>query len=247
MLTKFSIGTSLRLGYTANARAAMKIFAAICASALALPLAGQDSTADDRLVAGNTNRPPVLQGSEPPDSLVITLPGAPAPKAAPITPPAPPVAPVTPPEPEDADDHRPLLRRAPKPILPAEFERESAVFCQKMIDSWTPPDAYNLFGEPLRERKVSGPDGAENGRVYAYSDPTGRYREIELDFAKDTGVLRSVFVYPWKMSWTDCRKLWGGTFHSTQANKGRTFYSYVNRRLDVLVDGKGNVISLGLY
>jgi hypothetical protein len=245
VLTKFSIGTALRLGYINSARAAMKLFAVICATALALPLAGQDSTADDRLVAGNTNRPPVLQGFEPPDNLVLTLPGAPAPKAVPITPPIAP--PLTAPDPEDADDHRPVLRRAPKPILPAEFERESAAFCQKMIDSWTAPDAYNLFGEPLRERTVAGTDGVENGRVYAYSDPTGRYREIELDFAKDTGVLRSVFVYPWKMSWTECRKLWGGIFHSTQANKGRIFYSYVNRRLDVLVDGKGNVISLGLY
>jgi len=49
------------------------------------------------------------------------------------------------------------------------------------------------------------------------------------------------------MSWQECRKLWGGNVHSTQANKGRIFYSYVNRRLDVLVDGSGNVISLGLY
>ena len=29
--------------------------------------------------------------------------------------------------------------------------------------------------------------------------------------------------------------------------KGRKFYSYVNRRLDVLVDPAGKVISLGLY
>jgi hypothetical protein len=132
-------------------------------------------------------------------------------------------------------------------VLPSEFERDSAAFCQKLIGVWTLPDAYNLFGEPLRERPVLDEKNAETGRIFAYSDPTGRYREIELDFAKDTGALRSVFVYPWKLTWTECRKLWVGPVQSTPAKKGRIFYSYVNRRLDVLVDPAGNVISLGLY
>jgi len=219
----------------------MKLFPLIGAAALALPLMAQDTSAI-RLVASNTGgvRPPVLQTAEPPDSLVVTLPGVP-PKAATTLPP------VTPAQPDDDSDHRPVLRHAPKPILPAEFERESAIFTQHMIGSWTQPDAYNLYGEALRERVVFDDDGVENGRVFAYSDPTNRYREIELDFAKDSGVLRTVFVYPWKMSWQECRKLWGANVQSTQANKGRKFYSYVNRRLDVLVDGGGNVISLGLY
>jgi hypothetical protein len=220
----------------------MKLYPFIGAAALALPLIAQDPTSAIRLVASNSGgvRPPVLQSIEPPDSLVVTLPGTP-PKAATTLPPATPI------EPQDDDDHRPVLRRAPKPVLPAEFERESAIFTQRMIGSWTAPDAYNLFGDAIRERVVFDDDGVENGRVLAYSDPTNRYREIELDFAKDSGVLRTVFVYPWKMSWQECRKLWGGNVQSTQANKGRTFYSYVNRRLDVLVDGSGTVISLGLY
>jgi hypothetical protein len=116
-----------------------------------------------------------------------------------------------------------------------------------MIAAWTQPDAYNLLGEPLRERVALDDSDAENGRIYAFSDPTGRYREIELDFARDTGLLRSVFVYPWKMTWTECRKLWGAHVQSTPANKGRTFHSYLNRRLDVLVDQTGKVISFGLY
>jgi hypothetical protein len=70
---------------------------------------------------------------------------------------------------------------------------------------------------------------------------------MELDFAKTTGRLRTVFVYPWKMTWKECRKLWGANVTSTEANKGRTFYSYVNRHLDVLVDPTGNVVSLGMY
>jgi hypothetical protein len=208
-------------------------------------LAGQQSTGAERLMAsGGITRPPVLQGSEPADSIVLTLPGVPTPTK-PLSTTTP--APDPPVLPDSDDDHRPLLRRAPKPILPAEFERESAVFTQKMIGIWTQPDAYNLYGEALRERMVADDNDVENGRVLAYSDPTGRYREIELDFAKDSGLLRTVFVYPWKMTWQECRRVWGANVHSTQANKGRTFYSYVNRRLDVLVDQTGIVISLGLY
>jgi len=180
-------------------------------------------------------RPPVLRGAEPSDSLVITLPGASTPK------------PIPTPDPPADDDHRPLLRRAPKPVLPSEFEHDPGAFTQKMIGVWSEPDAYNLFGEPLRERAVLDESDVENGRIYAFSDPTGRYREVELDFAKDTGVLRTVFVYPWKMTWTECRKLWGANVQSTPANKGRTFHSYVNRRIDVLVDSDGKVVSLGLY
>jgi hypothetical protein len=206
----------------------MHWIAAISAIALAVPLSGQEIVAV---------RPPVLRGAEPADNLIVTLPGAPAPKA----------PPVQTPEPPDPDDHRPLMRRAPKPVLPAEFERDAGAFTQKMIGVWSEPDAYNLFGEPLRERVVVDDSEIENGRIYAFSDPTARYREIELDFAKDSGLLRTVFVYPWKMTWTECRKLWGGNVQSAPANKGRTFHSYVNRRLDVLVDSDGKVVSLGLY
>jgi hypothetical protein len=191
-------------------------------------------------------RPPVLAGPEPADNLVVTLPGAPAP--APLLKSGPQASALlgVPPAPAP-DDHRPLLRRAPHPILPAEFDRDSGFFCQKLIGAWTARDAYNLFGDPLHQRPAFDDDRTANGQIFAYSDPTGRYREIELDFAKDTGLLRTVFVYPWKLSWQDCRRAWGAKVQSTGANNGRKFYSYIDRHLDVLVDNTGYVISLGLY
>jgi len=190
------------------------------------------------------NRTPV-QISSARDTLFVTLPGtsAPTPKLQPAPPTATPERTVIAPD----DDHRPVLRRAPKPVLPAEFEKDSAAFSHQRIGEWTAPDAYNMFGEPLRSRAAIDDDESEIGEIFAYSDPTGRYREIELDFAKDTGLLRSVFVYPWKMTWQDCRKLWGANVRSTDAPKGRTFYSYMNRHVDVLVDSTGRVISFGLY
>ena len=63
----------------------------------------------------------------------------------------------------------------------------------------------------------------ESGRIFAFSDPTGRYREIELDFAKDTGALRSVFVYPWKMTWTECRRFGAQMSNPRRRTKDESF------------------------
>jgi hypothetical protein len=59
--------------------------------------------------------------------------------------------------------------------------------------------------------------------------------------------LRTVFVYPAKMTWNECRLTYGADISAADAPKGRKFYSYLNRRMDVLVDSGGKVISLGLY
>jgi hypothetical protein len=104
-----------------------------------------------------------------------------------------------------------------------------------------------LLGEATRQRLALGEDQLETGLILAFADPTGRYKELELDFVNDTGALRGVFAYPWKMTWQECRRLWGARITARKANQGRTFYSYLNRRLDVLVDPNGEVISLGLY
>jgi hypothetical protein len=148
----------------------------------------------------------------------------------------------------DRDPHHlaPALLPPARPFLPPEFERDAALYCQKRIGQWSQPDAYNLLGTSTRNRPaLSGSE--ENGRIYAFNDPTGHYRQIELDFAADTGLLRAVFVYPWRMTWSDCRRLWGAGVSATKTATGRTFYSYLHRRLDVLVDSAGSVISLGLY
>jgi hypothetical protein len=49
------------------------------------------------------------------------------------------------------------------------------------------------------------------------------------------------------MTWQECEKSFGGNVQASQAKKGRTFYSFLDRRLDVLVDATGKVISLGMY
>jgi len=187
-------------------------------------------------------QPPVLRKSEPADNVVFTLPG-PAPVAgSPAGPTATEVRPAPPPD----DPDRPILRR-PKREYPPEFERDSADFLNQQIGIWQQVDAQGLLGEPVRQRPSIGDDETVNGRILAFPDPTGRYKELELDFDGETGLLRTLFVYPDNMTWQECRHSFGVNVRSTQANKGRTFYSYLDRRLDVLVDPAGKVISLGMY
>jgi hypothetical protein len=196
--------------------------------------------ADD---GGKTNTvPPVLRSSDRPNSAIVTLPGPPPePVAAhPTT-----VAPDAP-RPRDLDEARPVLRRT-KREYPEGFEQDSPKFLQAKIGDWREFDVFDLLGNPLRQRTAFDDDGKENGLVYAFADPTGRFKEFELDFAGDTGALRTVFVYPVKMTWNECRLTYGADISAADAAKGRKFYSYLNRRMDVLVDSAGKVISLGLY
>jgi len=127
------------------------------------------------------------------------------------------------------------------------FQSESALFLQKQIGWWSLTDARALLGNPERQRPALDDNQAPNGQIYAFQDPTGRYKELELDFDAENGNLRTVFVYPWNMTWQECRREFGANVSATAANKGRIFYSYVNRKLDVLVAPGGLVISLGLY
>ena len=211
------------------------------------------------LIAAQADRdsPPVLRTPEPTDSGIVLLPGpAPVVRTAPVPPVVPPVAapvtPTIPPAPLPAKPVETAVRPAPpKPVAAtltaADFERDAARFCQKQIGRWKQSDARNLLGKPLRERPALDEKKVVNGRIYAFSDPTGRNKEMELDFDSATGSLRTVFVYPVQMTWRECLARWSGTVTSADAQLGRTFYSYVNRRMDVLVDQKGKVISLGMY
>jgi hypothetical protein len=187
---------------------------------------------------------PVLRIFEPLDNVVVTLPGQ-TPAAGTVVPKVMPTTEVhlAPPAP---DPDRPLLRR-PKREYPPEFEHDSADYLNQQIGIWQQVDAQGLLGDPQGQRSSFADDQTVNGQIVAFADPTARYKQLELDFDRETGLLRTLFVYPNAMTWQDCRHEFGVNVRSTQANKGRTFYSYLDRRLDVLVDSAGKVISLGMY
>jgi len=232
------------------------VSAAILAGGLALGGSPADDSAKPKSAnptvapeqAAKTTLPPVLRTSERDDTTFVVLPGA-NPETTPVAPEnaaTPPVQAPGPPPLPPPDPERPVLHRGTAPY-PDEFGEESAIFCQNQIGAWTQGDAISLFGEPKHRRPSMSDEGSENGDILAFSDPTSRYREIELDFDRETGTLRTVFAYPWKMTWPECRKVWGTHVNIADADKGRIFYSYLDHRLDVLVDSAGKVISLGLY
>ena len=196
--------------------------------------------------ASRPNLPPVLRASEPLESGQITLPGPVSLKIASIAPESH--------QAERRDKHQlgieapPLVAAAPaRPDPRSEIGREVAAYCQKQIAHWNESDARKLLGEPKRHRPAYDENKVVNGTIYAFDDPTGKYRELELDFDLRSGTLRTVFVYPPRLNWEECRRLWNGSVAAADAPQGRKFYSYTNRRLDVLVDPAGRVISLGWY
>jgi hypothetical protein len=192
--------------------------------------------------SGSVTLPPVLRNFEPADNVVVTLPGQkPAALATTIRP-----ATEVRLEPPPPDPDRPVFRRA-KREYPPEFERDSADYLNQQIGIWQQVDAQGLLGEPVGQRPALADDQTVNGQIVAFNDPSGRYKQFELDFDSDNGRLRTLFVYPHEMTWQECRHAFGVNVRSTEANKGRTFYSYLDRRLDVLVDAAGKVISLGMY
>jgi hypothetical protein len=246
----------------------MKWSRLICLAALASQLAASGAPADHPAAnpdgnSGTVKVAPVLRPSEPRDSGQITLPGpapaAPAPAPEKITLPGPtPVTAAAKLAPSSAKSVQdPALRRPlPQPVVPAapvkpspqlQIGREVAAYCQKQIGQWKESDARKLLGEPKRHRPAYDEKKSVNGTIYAYTDPTNKYKELELDFDLQTGSLRTVFVYPPRLTWQQCRRLWNGPVAAADAARGRKFYSYTNRRLDVLVDPGGNVISLGWY
>jgi hypothetical protein len=189
--------------------------------------------------------PPVLRPTEPGDDVVVTLPGAPA-KVTAVAAPVPAPATIVRRTPPPADPERPVLRR-PKRSYPDGFEKDAAEYLHQRLGAMTEAGAKELLGNALSARPAYDDDKAVNGRICAFADPTGHFKQLELDFDQKSGQLRTVFVYPLQMTWLQCRKTFGASVRATPANKGRTFYSYLNRRMDVLVDPNGTVISLGMY
>jgi hypothetical protein len=210
----------------------MKCYRLFLAVSLVCPLFWGETLT---IIGGSPEKDPAVVSVEPTvaDSVIISLPGTP-PKAAAVKPPA-----VVPDSPASAE--------RPKVVLPSEFQQESAMYLQRLIGTWALADARALLGEPLRQRPSYEEDKSVVGQIYAFPDPSKRYKEMELDFDADSGLLHGVFVYPQGLTWQECRRLWSGEVSPTEGPNGRTFYSYTNRHLDVLVDRAGKVISLGLY
>lgn len=134
-----------------------------------------------------------------------------------------------------------------KPLLSDEMKKSSFLYLESKLRFWTEEDAKRELGEPVRHRFGYDQRGAIAGNIYAYPDPTQAVRELELNFDPVTKKLAGVYAYPWTMTWEQCKQLWGDNVITTKNRDGTRFYSYKTRRLNVLVDKSGRVISLGVY
>jgi hypothetical protein len=136
--------------------------------------------------------------------------------------------------------------RQAAPSQLSELRAESAIYLQRRLGVWQEADARKTLGEPSRHRDALE-QGTVTGAIQAFPDPTSRYREFELLFDRQTKALRAVYIYPWHMTWSECRELWGEDANRTPLANGNFFVSYRTRRLDILVDKTGGVINLGIY
>jgi hypothetical protein len=216
---------------------------------------------DSRTEAPRAYTPPVLRDKEVSDTVLVVLPG---PAPAPVVPAPAAVAVASavseavaeakaesktaaPAGKEDeGGGPRPYFRHSPK-VYPDGFEHDTLGYFQDRIGKWTADDIAEILGPSTRQRPAYGENQKENGAILAFADPTERFKEYELDFDGSTGMLRTVFAYPVQMTWQECRRQYGAKVTATDASKGRRFYSYADRRLDVLVGPDGKVVSLGLY
>jgi len=200
----------------------MKHYPLVLVLSLVCPIA----RAAESTEASETTR--TVQPSEPGTSVVV-LPG-PRPVSRPVSAP-----------------RKAVAAEAKPASAPQAQGQDSAIYFPKLIGTWRLADARRVLGQPVRQRPSRDTDQSVDGQIYAFPDPTRRYKQVELEFDQGDGRLGAVFMYPAQMTWQECRRLWGMNANAMDAGKGRTFYSYSSRNLDVLVDPEGKVISLGLY
>jgi hypothetical protein len=131
--------------------------------------------------------------------------------------------------------------------MPDEMKTNLAAYLQKMLGRWTSQEAQVPLGEPTRHR--FGYDQQKNitTDIFAYLDPTRGFRELELAFDVQTKRLVNVYIYPWMMTWDDCKKLWGENVNVVRRADGTKFYVYKDRRINVYSSKDNHVINLGLY
>ncbi len=103
------------------------------------------------------------------------------------------------------------------------------------------------MGEPVRQRHAFGQNNIVIGEIYAYNDPTKLLREIELNFDSTTQKMVAIYGYPWDMTWTQCKSLWGDKVTTTKNPDGSRFHTYKDRNLHVLVGKDERVVNLGSW
>jgi len=150
---------------------------------------------------------------------------------------------------QEADDPHQAAppRRDLQARVPEDMKSDSGLYLGKRLGVWSRSDAEFILGDHLRNRETQNKDGSVLANYYVYSDPTRLYREIELGFSGSDGIMSTVVLVPWNMTWEQCKALWGEDASAKNYENGNILYSYRDRRLDLLVNSLGQVLKIGLY
>ena len=138
----------------------------------------------------------------------------------------------------------PAPTSAPSSPLPEDMKKSSALYLSGKLGVWTVGDAKKELGESISYREGTP---AYPSSIFAFDDPTKQFRMFELSFSKSSLKLENIYMYPWNMSWDQCKQLWGSNIRITKNPDGTKFYSYKDRKINVLVTRQGQVQSIGLY
>lgn len=114
-------------------------------------------------------------------------------------------------------------------------------YLQTKFGVWTLGDAKRELGAPVRETSLKDSD------VYAFPDPTNLFREVSLFFSRKSGLLTIVSFAPWNLSWRQCKETLGTKYWREKKSDGNTSYMYKDRPVNVLVDGREQVVSIGVF
>ena len=129
-------------------------------------------------------------------------------------------APEKPPESANAVGGPPATPVASKVAISEEMKKSSYWYVESKLNAWTKKEADAELGEPVRDRHAFDQHQNIIGEIYAYSDPTKLLREMELNFDSKTQKLVAVYGYPWDMTWTQCKTLWGDKVTTTKNPDG---------------------------
>ncbi len=129
-----------------------------------------------------------------------------------------------------------------------EFSGPISDFLDKQLEKWTADEAAVALGQPVHHRYSYDDYKSIDGDIFAYSDPTLVARQIELNFNAKTKKLRAIYLYPaGRMTWDDCKRIWGDKVQKQKSADGTKFYAYKDRRIAVLLDKDDNVINFGVF
>jgi serine/threonine protein kinase len=121
-------------------------------------------------------------------------------------------------------------------------------YLRSKLGIWTAEDAQNVINAPTAHRFDYDNFHSVVGDIYSYLDPTLQMLKVELSFDSNTKRLKEAYLYPNRMTWDQCKQLWGEDVEISTNPDGTKLHVYKDPiRIRVNLDKDSNVISLVLY